>query len=347
MPARSALALASIWSDRFLHRAMVATVASVAALWPSGMAAATVDVTVTSRPIDVFKVGSTETRFGRLEFVGGLVMRSPEPLFGAISSIRFLPDGTNFLAVLDTGHWMSGAIERGASGVLSGLSNVHIDPMLDRNGREAKRKVDMDAEGLALRAGKAFVGFEQKPRIDIYPYEGRATAKPIGRLPHLIPDGEFRSNAGMETLALSPTDGPLKGAMVTIAEASVDSGGDLLAAVLEGPRKGLFTVAKHSEFSVTDGAFLPNGDLLLLERMFDLALGVGMRIRLIEADTIKPGAVVDGEVLIQADLSNQIDNIEGIDVIKAADGSMRLILVSDNNHSFLQRNIMLEFKLAD
>lgn len=347
MPARSALAAVGTWAAGYMRNTKVAAIAFASVVAPFGMAASTLDVTVTSRPIAVFKVGSNEKRFGRLEFVGGLIMSSSEPLFGAISSIRFMPDGKNFLAVLDTGHWMSGSIERGASGVLSGLSNVHIDPMLDRNGREAKRKVDMDAEGLALRADKALVSFEQKPRIDIYAYEDRATARPMGRLPHLISDREFRSNAGMETLALSTAAGPLEGAMVTIAEASVDSRGDLLAAILEGPRKGRFTVAKHSAFSVTDGAFLPNGDLLLLERMFDLAEGVGMRIRLVDADAIKPGAVVDGDVLIQADLSNQIDNMEGIDVIKAADGSTRLILVSDNNHSFLQRNIMLEFKLVD
>ncbi len=320
---------------------------ALSVLYPSAMAASTVDVTVTATPISAFKVGSEQTRFGRLEFVGGLILKSPEPLFGAISSIRFMEDGKNFLAVLDTGHWLSSSIERGASGKLAGLSHVQIDPMLDENGQEAKRKADMDAEGLALRKGQAFVSYEQRPRIDIYPINGRATAKPVGRLPHLIPDSEFRSNAGMETLALSPADGPLKGAMVTVAEASVDSRGHLFAAVLEGPRKGLFAVVKDSSYSVTDGVFLGDGDLLLLERRFNFAQGVGMRIRRIKGDTIKPGAVVDGDILIEADLSNQIDNMEGMDVIELPDGTRRIILVSDDNHSFLQRNVMLEFKLTD
>ncbi len=54
---------------------------------------------------------------------------------------------------------------------------------------------------------------------------------------------------------------------------------------------------------------------------------------------------VDGETLIAAGPSNQIDNMEGIDVVPQPDGSTHLILVSDDNHSFLQRNLMLEFKL--
>lgn len=318
-----------------------------ATLFPDEMAASTIRVEVTAQPIMDFKVGSAQKHFGKLEFMGGLLMKSPEPLFGAISSIRFLLDGQNFLAVLDTGHWMSGTLERGATGALSGLSNVSIDAMLDQNGQAAKRKVDMDAEGLAVRGVQAFVSYEQQPRIDIYPYENRVTAKPVGHLPHLIPDSEFRRNAGMETLALSPADGPLKGAMVTVAEASLDRNGNLFAAVLEGPRKGLFAVAKNASFSVTDGAFLPDGDLLLLERRFNFAEGIGMRIRRIKADAIRPGAVVDGDILLEADLSYQIDNMEGLDVVKAPDGSLRLILVSDDNHSFLQRNVMLEFKLTE
>jgi hypothetical protein len=309
------------------------------------MAASTVDVPVSARPISAFKVGSEQKRFGKLEFVGGLIMRSPDPLFGAISSIRFLPDGRHFLAALDTGHWLAGAIERDRSGVLSGLSDVRIDPMLDENGHEAKRKMDMDAEGLALRAGQAFVSYERWPRIEIFDRKSLATAKPVGQLPVLIPVEEFRRNAGIETLVASPIEGPLKGAMVIVAEGSFDGNGHLFAAVLEGPRKGVFAVTHDSSFSVTDGAFLPDGDLLLLERRFNLAEGVGMRIRRISVDSIKPGAVVEGEVLLEADLSNQIDNMEGIDVIAGGDGSTHVILVSDDNHSFLQRNIMLEFKL--
>lgn len=319
----------------------------IAALYPSAMAASTVDVPVTARTITAFKAGSDQTRFGKLEFVGGLILSSPESLFGAISSIRFLDREKSFLAVLDTGHWLRGAIERDRSGKLSGISGVRIDMMLDESGQPATRKVDMDAEGLAVRDGRAFVSYEQYPRIDIYPLDALATAKPAGRLPHLIPDHEFRRNAGMETLALSPADSPLKGAMVTVAEASVDSRGNLFAAILEGPRKGLFSVVKGGSYSVTDGVFLANGDLLLLERRFNLAEGVGMRIRRIAGDSIRPGAVVDGEILMEADLSYQIDNMEGIDIIRAADGSTHLILVSDDNHSFLQRNVMLEFKLLD
>jgi hypothetical protein len=309
------------------------------------MAASSIDVPVSVKLISSFKVGGKDSRTEPVEFVGGMLMSTPEPLFGAISSIRFRPDGHSFLAVLDTGHWLTGKVLRNASGVLSGLTDVRIAPMLDASGQEPRRKVEMDAEGLALRGGKVFVSYEQRHRIEVYPDPGFETSKPVGRLPHLIPNGELRANGGLEALALSPAGSPLKGAMVVVAEKSVDRNGNLFGAILEGPLKGSFSVVHDASFDVTDGAFLPGGDLLLLERRFNLAEGVGMRIRRIRGGDIKPGAIVNGEIILNAGMSDQIDNMEGMDVITGPDVSTRIILVSDDNHSFLQRNLMLEFKL--
>lgn len=326
---------------------VVAATLAVGSLIPVPIGASTIDVPVSVRQLSGFEVGTSAKRFGKLEFIGGMVMSAPEKLFGAISSIRFRPNGEDFVAVLDTGHWLTGRVMRDAAGALSGLADVRITPMLDMGGREPPRKMEMDAEGLALRDGKVIVSYEQRHRIDIYPDPGFETSKPLGRLPHLIPNNELRHNGGMEALAVSPADSPLAGALVVVAEKSIDADGNLLAAILEGPLKGTFAVTHHPSFDVTDGAFLPNGDLLLLERRFNFAEGVGMRIRRIRGADIRPGVVVDGEILLEAGMAYQIDNMEGMDVVKGPDGSTRLIIVSDDNHSFLQRNLMLEFKLVD
>jgi hypothetical protein len=39
--------------------------------------------------------------------------------------------------------------------------------------------------------------------------------------------------------------------------------------------------------------------------------------------------------------------MEGLDVVRGPDGETRIIVVSDDNRSFLQRNLMLEFRLAE
>ncbi|HEV7319257.1 MAG TPA: esterase-like activity of phytase family protein [Ensifer sp.] len=301
---------------------------------------------IRSRQISNFEVGMSTTRFGALEFVGGLEVTSPNPLFGAVSAIRFRPDGSSFVAVMDTGHWLEGAVIRDAEGRLSGLTDLTATPMADRNGDVGLAKWKVDSEGLALREGQAVVSYEQAHRIDIYPDPGFAASTPIGSLSLPFPIGELRSNAGIETIAVSPKDSPLAGAMIAIAERSVDKADNLLAGILDGPKRGAFSVVRKDPYAATDGAFLPNGDLLLLERRFSFGSGLGMQIRRIPGDAIKPGAVVDGEVIFEADMRHQIDNMEGLDVVVRPDGEVRVIVVSDDNHSILERNLMLEFRLT-
>ncbi|MBD9374903.1 esterase-like activity of phytase family protein [Rhizobium sp. ARZ01] len=307
--------------------------------------ATSVALEVESRVISHFGVGSSERAFGKLEFVGGITYSSPNSLLGAVSSIRFRPDGTHFVAGLDTGHWLTGAIQRDEEGALAGLSELHVTSMLNAEGQANGKKVQMDAEGLALAPGAAIVSYEQRHRVDVYPDPGFETSGPKRSYQIPFPRAELRSNRGFETLVVAPSDGPLAGAPVIVAERSLNKDGNLLAAVLDGPMKGTFSVVRNDPYDATDGAFLPNGDLLLLERRFRLSDGVGMRIRRIKAADIRPGAVADGEVLIDADMSHQIDNMEGLDVVQLPDGDIRIIVVSDDNHSILQRNLMLEFRL--
>ena len=292
-------------------------------------------VSVTAVPITQFKSGSDERLFGPLEFLGGIEFSSTDNRVQSLSSIRFRPDGTQFVSVSDKGQWLTARIERDADGRLSGISKAAVSAILLRSGH-AGSKIASDAEGLALRDGEALVSFEQRHRVDAYPDPGIGTA---------APRNELRRNAGLETLVASPPASPLKGGLVAIAERSLDKSGNLFAAVLDGPLKGQFTVVRHDPYDATDGAFLPDGDLLLLERRFSFLGGVGMRIRRIKGGEIRPGAIVDGEVLIDADMGYAIDNMEGIDVVAGPDGRPHIILLSDDNGSIFQRNVMLEFRL--
>jgi len=317
----------------------------LAALTSSALAEG--DVEVRSRVITDFKIGSDEIKFGPLEFLGGLEMVSPQRLFGSLSSIRFRSDKTHFVGVLDTGHWMTGHIERDPQGRLSGLAEVAITPMKNRVGRSFEGKGYMDAEGLTLHGDRILVSFEQDHRVDVYPDPGFETSRAIDALPIPFPKKSLRGNRGFETIAVAPVDSVLKGGTLIVAERSLDADGNAYAAILDGPQKGRLSLAHYGDFDATDGAFLPNGDLLLLERRFNMAEGIGMRIRRIKAADIRPSVVMDGEILLQGDFSYQIDNMEGLDAFTADDGTTHVVIVSDDNHSILQRNLMLEFRLVE
>ena len=301
---------------------------------------------VRSTRIEHFRIGTADARFGPLEFVGGLSMTSSGRHFGALSGIAFSTPGADFVGVADTGFWFHGRIERDGEGRPSGISGFRMQPMVDAEGREIEGKHDSDAESIDLAGTRVTASFERAHRIVEFELTDAGIGEPGRSLDFLVPRNELRQNRGFETVATSPRESPLAGARVAVTEKSLDARGDLFAAVLEGPQKGVFTVARSGEFDVTDGAFLPDGDLLLLERKFSMATGVEMRLRRIAGASIRKGARVDGEVLMEANMAYQIDNMEGLAVWRRDDGAVMLSLVSDDNHSILQRNLYLEFRLV-
>ncbi|WP_420407406.1 esterase-like activity of phytase family protein [Hoeflea sp.] len=328
---------------RLLRTVMAAAALAVLPVWPV-LADEGGAIAVNSRLIENFRVGSSQTRFGEFEFAGGLELSSPSSYLGAMSAVRLGTDRNSLLGVMDTGFWYAGRLARGSGGRLIGVEDFTVSPILDRSGKGSDEKWKFDAEGLAVRGNDILVSFERNHRVDIYPAHGPGNATPTGALPVQIPMHEFRGNRGLETVAVAPESSQLAGAVVAVTEKSLNASGDIFAAILTGPSKGVFFIKRDPPFDVTDGDFLPNGDLLLLERRFSIAQGVGMRIRRFDGSRIAAGNLIDGETILEAGFGHQIDNMEGLDVSTDEDGQIYVTLVSDDNHSILQRNLLLEFR---
>lgn len=335
-----------IGSAHFLKIAVgaVLTVAVLATRTaPAGAPRESLDIK--TRPITEFRIGRTDTRFGPLEFVGGLEMVSPNPDFGALSAFRFTSPGSDFVGVADTGFWFFGRVEHDANQRPSGIADFRMEQMVDESGKLINEKWTTDAEGLDVKDGIATVGFEREHRIAQFKIEPGNMKYSFRELDFLVPKNELRKNRGFETVTRAHPYGQHDGALVVVSEKSLDKQRNIFAAIIEGPNKGIFTIKRSGDFDITDGAFLPNGDLLLLERSFKMADGVKMRLRRIYGESIAKGSVADGPILFQADMAYQIDNMEAMDVWTRADGQQMVSLMSDDNHSILQRNLYLEFIL--
>jgi hypothetical protein len=304
-------------------------------------------IEVSARPITEFHIGRDETQFGPLEFVGGLEMTANSRHFGAFSAFRFTGAGNDFVGVADTGFWFFGRVVHDADQRPAGIGKFRMAPIADADGRTDSGKWDVDAEGLAVKDGIATVGFERNHRIAQFRIDPDNMGPAIRNLDFLVPVKELRKNRGFETVAHTPPGGKHEGGLVIVSEKSLDSRGNIFAAIIQGLNKGVFTVRRHGSFDITDGAFLPNGDLLLLERSFSMADGVKMRLRRISGSAIVKDAVADGPVLLEADMGYQIDNMEAMDVWRRADGALMVSMLSDDNHSMLQRNLYLEFILHE
>jgi hypothetical protein len=144
-----------------------------------------------------------------------------------------------------------------------------------------------------------------------------------------------------------PRGRPLGGSLIAISERGLARNGNILGFLIGGLHRGTFAVKRSDDFDISDAALVPAGDLLILERKFGWSTGLYIRIRRIALSDIAPGALVDGRVLFEADLGQEIDNMEGLSVHRSAHGETVLTLISDDNFSALQRTLLLQFTLAE
>ena len=309
--------------------------------------AAISSLTVRARPIEAFDpADKSKKRFGALEFRSGLILTSSFKGFGGLSAIRLGADGASFTALSDKGDWFTGTILYNGK-VMTGLADVKSAPMLADDGKPIQSKGWFDSESLAFDGSIAYVGLERVNRILRFDFSrggilsrSDVVAAPaaIARLPY---------NKGLEALVFVPKGLPLSGTLIAISERGLDKSGNLLGFLIGGADPGQFTVRRTADFDISDCTLLPSGDLLLLERKFSFVSGVGIRIRRIPLASLKPGAVVDGQSIFEADLGEEIDNMEGLNVHRDADGDLVLTMISDDNFSMLQRTLLLQFRLVE
>lgn len=302
-------------------------------------------VTISGRPIRAFEPRSPEKRrFGELIFRGGLVLSGNHPRFGGFSGLWRSPGGAELVAITDNGFWLT-AKARSENGRIIALDEGELAPILGSSGQPLYRSRYYDTESLTIADGAAYIGVERTHDVLRFDWAGegvaaRARIVPVPREIKRLPD-----NRGLEAIGVAPPGHPLAGAVVAISERSGNDDEPTLGVILGGRQPGLFQVARHDGFDITDLAFLPGGDILVLERWYRALRGVGMRIRRISGASLKPGAMLDGPYLIEADLGQEIDNMEGMSV-HPEQGRTVVTLISDDNFSFIQRTVLLEFELA-
>ena len=293
-----------------------------------------------------FALSDTPIKANGLRFIGGLVLHSRNQHFGALSGMR-IADGGVMTAVSDTGFWFQGKIERDTSGLPTGISDGRMAPLLDSEGKPFSQKWFGDAEGLTFKDSAAYVSTEQDARIIRYEIGGDLLTSSSSVFGPPLPGKRLAYNRGLEAIATVPEGHVHTGSLIAISETSSGFGDTIRAFIWNENSAEEFGIKPRDRFYITDANFLPNGDLLLLERRFSPAGGPAMRLRKIDGSAIKPNAELDGDILLDLDRRWQIDNMEGLSVFNTADGKQRIGLVSDDNKWPLQRTLYLEFEFDD
>ncbi len=339
------------------RRALAAALAVAAAILiivpavankPVAVLEAPIATTVTAIPIDFDRDNPGRKEFGKLIYRGGLNLFAKSHHFGGYSGIVIDRSGAHLLAISDAGTWMRAELDYD-SRKLKGLSNVSLGPILDKDGRPL-RDLARDAESMTFAGGDTqhgmvLVGFERQHRIMRYPFTPMSFGPPSGAIPLPTETKRMTANGGFEALAEIQA-GRLKGTLVVFSERFLDGNGNLKGWLIGGPTPGPITLQRIEGYDITDAAPLPDGGIVVLERRFRMSEGVKMRVRRIAASELKRGAMISGEILLDAHDDLNIDNMEAIAAHRSATGETVLTLMSDDNFSPLQRTLIMQFALA-
>jgi hypothetical protein len=289
------------------------------------------------------------TDFGRLQWRGGLVLTSPSSHFGGYSGLTIDSDGRRFAAVSDAGTWLTGEIVYSGNRV-AGVRSTRQGALQSVDKKNLVRARDRDAEGLTFadgnfEKGTVLISFEGNDRIGRFGIDANGITAPAGYMSLPAEIKKVKSFDGLETVAVL-RGGPMKGSVIAFAERLLPKDKHHAGWIWIGGQPRRLSLADIGGFDITDATGLPDGGLVVLERRFRWNEGVKMRLRLVKAGELKPDAVIAGEVLLEADLNQEIDNMEGLAAHAGANGEIVLTLISDDNfNEFLQRTVLLQFAL--
>lgn len=295
-------------------------------------------VTVRSAVLALNPTAPAETRLGRLDYLGGLILAGSEGGFGGYSGITVDADGAGLQAISDTGHWLRLELRRDEAGLPVDVAAAQILPLRDANGHAVSRKTLSDAESLRrLPDGRWLVSFERAHRLWIFETPGGAATATLQ-----VPDSiaQQPDNGGIEAVATF-ANGDL---LLFSEDMPAVNGREGTAAWLwrAGAWRDLAWPARDG-FKPTDAVAIDNGDVIVLERFYLPLIGPKARLQRIPAAALEAGDL-QPELLAEWAAPYSVDNMEALDARRMPDGSLWLYVMSDDNRNSLQRTLLMVFR---
>ena len=331
-------------------------------------------IAVTATPVPLDPRDPSRAVVGRLRYMGGLHLTSPDRRFGGLSGLRW-HDGTLF-AVSDQGDFFRLTLEE-RDERLTGVSDVRVRRLARPDGRPLGGKEEGDAEALDLHLDEetcgpahpclpdtAVVAFEGSNRLWAYRL---VDGLPEGPPTELDWSSAWRrglpANGGVEAMAggyllseeLREPDGRASGRLTRwFRDAGMCTHGPC-----PGPRRPDWTEETPMNLPVADGFsptdadmadFLLDYPIFVLQRRYTPAEGAAARIVWFHQERDVVGAHVPGRVAGLQTLAElapplSVDNMEGL-AYRGMQGHF-LYVISDDNFSPRQRTLLLKFQLVD
>lgn len=292
---------------------------------------------VSARPLPLNEDDPDQHRLGRLAYLGGWELTSPNPGFGGISALLVDPPG-QVLALSDAGTLMGFHVGPGEAKRRPFLAPLPVRPQ-DR---------DMpwwawDSESLTHdpATDRYWVGFELQQEICRYS-PGFARVEACRVWPEIM---AWPKTGSIESLARLPD-----GRFLAIGEMGMTADGLHDALLFAGDPADAATPSPihlryraPQGFRPTDAVALDARHLLVLNRRLTLQELFTATIAIVELpQPMSEGAELRAQTLARLAPPLLADNFEGLAVTREG-GRAILWVVSDDNHEFFQRTLLLKF----
>jgi hypothetical protein len=302
------------------------------------------EITLTAQGVPLSVADPKLDRVGDLRYLGGAWLKSEDKGFGGLSglSIEERNGELRILGITDEGDKLTGRLVI-QDGQLRGVDAAAMEPLVNLEGAPITGKSWGDAESVSrLPDGRVLVGFEHHHRIWAY---GPGLTGPARVFDTPAALQKAPANGSLESIANWPD-----GRVLAITEQMRTEDGNFAAFLLQdGQWSALEWTASAPGFEASDATVLPSGDLLVLERLWSVLAPMDLRSRIVRVrgDSVKPGAVLKGELVAELRAPLTEDNFEGIAAYRDASGATRLLIVSDDNFSPAQRTLLLWFEMSE
>jgi hypothetical protein len=275
---------------------------------------------------------------GRLSFLGGWHLRSLNPNFGGFSAMAVV--NHKFVLLGDNGSVVHFTLDEQGNVARGTIAEV------PKGCGRHWGKMDQDTESLTYdsRSGTYWVGREWGNAICRIDSTFRTTQKER-RVPEMR---RWPVTGGAEALVRLKD-----GRFMVFAERDRDSSNPVTPVLIlsgDPTRADVQSLSLKyrapAGYRPVDAVQLPSGHLLVLNRRFVMPFSFTSALVLIDSADIKAGAVIEGHEIARLAPPLIADNFEALALEDTKDGSI-LWIASDDNFLFLQRSLLLKFRLTE
>ena len=267
-----------------------------------------------------------------LEKLGSFEINLNIPEMGGLSAIKVTSFGEKFVTISDRGKYFEGTFNRNLLGSINNLTVLKTGSLLNSSGKALSGR-NTDSESLTTTQTEGFyISFESNDRIMFH----KNLDSPGEFLPKHSDFKRFDKNKGLEAIASNS-----KGEIHAIPEAPPEGDSNYPIYKLVNNKWTIFSrFTQSNSFLVTDAVFLPDNNLLLLERDYNWGLGFKMQLRILTFDA----NTITGQNIIFS-LDSGLHNYEGISIWQDKTEHYYITLISDNNFLPFVNSKVKEFKL--